>query len=237
MPGSPTTPGRTGARDIAPVRVAFRNENGVGTRNSSSFAAQWLAYAYPYRRFTVALASDGARLGADVDRYSFTAVDLHHLLPAGLPAHSHRTVERRTLSLAARLRHPVLLPTRPVPKRPHESRMQACTLLAIPAENAHRKGTDGKRISPRSFPEHRFEPLRFVTRQNGPSLLMVDVLHRFRRAADRARERGEGLNCGSDLSAHTAGEDAEAARCRPAAERWSAQLPRSVDLALTGRGQ
>jgi hypothetical protein len=27
-------------------------------------------------------------LGADVDRYSFIAVDLHHLLLAGLPAHS-----------------------------------------------------------------------------------------------------------------------------------------------------
>jgi hypothetical protein len=28
-----------------------------------------------------------ARLRADVDRYSFIAVDLHHLLLAGLPAH------------------------------------------------------------------------------------------------------------------------------------------------------
>ena len=28
-----------------------------------------------------------ARLGADVVRYSFIAVDLHHLLLAGLPAH------------------------------------------------------------------------------------------------------------------------------------------------------
>jgi hypothetical protein len=96
MPGSPTTPGRTGARDIAPVRVAFRHENSVGTRDSSSFAAQWLAYAHPYRRFTPALTDDGARLGADVDRYSFTVVDLHHLLPAGLPAHSQLTVDRRT---------------------------------------------------------------------------------------------------------------------------------------------
>jgi hypothetical protein len=89
MPGSPTTPGRTGARASAPVRVAFRHENSVGTRDNSSFAAQWLAYAHPYRRFTPALTDDGARLGADVDRYSFIVVDLHHLLPAGLPAHSH----------------------------------------------------------------------------------------------------------------------------------------------------
>jgi hypothetical protein len=94
MPGSPTTPGRAGTRADAPAHVAFRHENSVGTRDSSSFAAQWLAYAHPYRRFTAALAGDGARLGAGVDRYSFTVVDLHHLLPAGLPAHSHRTVER-----------------------------------------------------------------------------------------------------------------------------------------------
>ncbi len=33
------------------------------------------------------LADANARLGADVDRYSFIVVDLHHLLLAGLPAH------------------------------------------------------------------------------------------------------------------------------------------------------
>ena len=76
--------------------------------------------------------------------------------------------------------------------------------LAIPTENAPRKGTDGKRISPSTFPEHRFGPLRFVPRQSGPSLLVVDGLRAsfsrkngelrgFRRATDRARERGEGL--------------------------------------------
>jgi hypothetical protein len=96
MPGSPTTPGRAGTRADAPVRVAFRHENSVGTRDSSSFAAQWLACALPYRRFTPALAGDGARLGAGADRYSFIVVDLHHLLPAGLPAHSQLSVDRRT---------------------------------------------------------------------------------------------------------------------------------------------
>ena len=40
-----------------------------------------------YRRFAAALAGSSARLGADADRYSFIAVDLHHLLLAGLPAH------------------------------------------------------------------------------------------------------------------------------------------------------
>ena len=46
-----------------------------------------VAYAYPCRRFASALAGSDARLGASVDRYPFTAVDFHHLLPAGLPAH------------------------------------------------------------------------------------------------------------------------------------------------------
>ena len=85
MPGSRTTPGRPGARDGAPGRIAFRRVNGVGPRDKT-FAAQWLAYAHPYRRFAPALAGNDARLGADVGRYSFIAVDFHHLLLAGLPA-------------------------------------------------------------------------------------------------------------------------------------------------------
>jgi len=40
----------------------------------------------PCRRFAGALAGVCARLGADVDRYSFTVRDLHPLLLAGLPA-------------------------------------------------------------------------------------------------------------------------------------------------------
>src|SRR6202043_62690 len=42
----------------------------------------------PCRRFADVLADACARLGADVDRYSFIAVDFHHILLAGLPAHS-----------------------------------------------------------------------------------------------------------------------------------------------------
>jgi len=49
-----------------------------------AFAAQWLACVLPYRRFACTLADADARLGADADRYSFTVVDLHHLLLAGL---------------------------------------------------------------------------------------------------------------------------------------------------------
>jgi hypothetical protein len=46
--------------------------------------AQWLAYAFPYQRFAVALADDRARLRVDADRYSFIVSDLHRLLLAGL---------------------------------------------------------------------------------------------------------------------------------------------------------
>src|SRR6266487_2412002 len=86
MPGSSTTPGRSDLAMVRPKRVAFRTRNGVGTRGLA-FAAQWLAYALPYRPFVAVLADANARLGADVDRYSFIVVDLHHPLLAGLPAH------------------------------------------------------------------------------------------------------------------------------------------------------
>jgi hypothetical protein len=55
----------------------------VSTRYYLVFAAQWLAYAFPCRRFAGTLAGANARLGAGVGRYSFTVVDLHHLLSAG----------------------------------------------------------------------------------------------------------------------------------------------------------
>ena len=45
MPVSKTTPGRLGARVIAPIRVAFRQRNDVGSQDEGTFAAQWLAYA------------------------------------------------------------------------------------------------------------------------------------------------------------------------------------------------
>ena len=55
-----------------------------------SFVAQWLAYTLPCQRFADILTDACARLGADVVRYSFIVVDFHHLLLAGLPAHSGR---------------------------------------------------------------------------------------------------------------------------------------------------
>ena len=87
MPGSSTTPGRPSTRDSVLGCVAFRPYNGVGARDDNSFAAQWLAYAIPYRRFAAGLAASDARLGADAVRYSFIVSDFHRLLLAGLPAH------------------------------------------------------------------------------------------------------------------------------------------------------
>jgi hypothetical protein len=87
MPGSLTTPGRPSARVGALGYVAFHYTDSVGTRDNFPIAAQWLACTFPCRRFANILANIRARLEADVVRYSFIAVDLHHLLLAGLPAH------------------------------------------------------------------------------------------------------------------------------------------------------
>jgi len=62
-----------------------------------------LAYALPYRRFAAVLTDCDARLGADMDRYSFIASDLHRLLVTGLPAHCERFC---TSSLEAHKRVP-----------------------------------------------------------------------------------------------------------------------------------
>lgn len=68
MPGSATTPGRPSTCDSVLVRIAFRLANNVGTRNHKYFAAQWLAYALPYRRFADTFTDANARLGAGVGR-------------------------------------------------------------------------------------------------------------------------------------------------------------------------
>jgi hypothetical protein len=73
--------------------------------------------------------------------------------------------------------------------------------LAIPTPAAPRRGIGGKRISPSTFPEHRFGRLRFVYRGGGkPSLLVVDGLRArggkrggFSKAGKRAQASGRGL--------------------------------------------
>jgi len=84
MPGSTTPPGPRYACDGAQRGVAFHGMERVGTQDKNYFVARWLACAYPCRRFGHVLTGVTARLGANADRYSFIAVDLHHLLHAGL---------------------------------------------------------------------------------------------------------------------------------------------------------
>jgi hypothetical protein len=61
----------------------------------------------PCRRFADTLTDACARLGDDVVRYTFIAVDLHHLLLAGLPAHLCKNAKRSPLSKFRPSRSPV----------------------------------------------------------------------------------------------------------------------------------
>jgi hypothetical protein len=115
--------------------------------------------------------------------------------------------------------------------------------LAIPTENAPRKGTNGRRISPSTFPEHRLGPLRFVPRQSGPSLLVVDGLRAshsrqtgqlrgFRRATDRARRSGQGLTTVVMFLLVPQVRLRKRLDVAGAAERWSAALPALIEQQL-----
>lgn len=112
--------------------------------------------------------------------------------------------------------------------------------LAIPTENAPRKGTDGKRISPRTFPEHRLGSLRFVPRRNGPSLLVAEGLRAsfsrksgslrgFRKATDRARKTGRGLTTVVMFVLVPQVKLAKRLDVARAAEQWSGRLPAVID--------
>jgi hypothetical protein len=115
--------------------------------------------------------------------------------------------------------------------------------LAIPTENAPRKGTDGRRISPGTFPEHRFGPLRLVPRPSGPSLLVVDGLRAsfsrksgelrgFRRATGRARRSGQGLTTVVMFLLVPQVKLRKRLDIARAAERWSVQLPALIEQQL-----
>ena len=109
MPGSQTTPDPTGARNNAPADFAFRQVNNVGNRVDNGFAAQWLAYTLPYRRFADVLADACARIGGDVGCYSFIAVDFHHILlasPGALTCVTARSSLVPTLNLCRCLHEP-----------------------------------------------------------------------------------------------------------------------------------
>jgi Family of unknown function (DUF6441) len=115
--------------------------------------------------------------------------------------------------------------------------------LAIPTENAPRKGTDGKRIRPSTLPEHRFGPLRFVPRRNGPSLLVVGGLRAsfsrktgelrgFRRATDRARQSGQGLSTVVMFLLVPEVKLRNRLDVARGAERWSERLPALIEQQL-----
>jgi hypothetical protein len=115
--------------------------------------------------------------------------------------------------------------------------------LAIPTENAPRKGTDGKRIRPSTFPEHRFGPLRFVPRSIGPSLLVVEglrasfsrktgALRGFRRATNRARQGGQGVTTVVMFLLVPQVKLPKRLDVTRAAKRWSAQLPALIEQQL-----
>jgi Family of unknown function (DUF6441) len=115
--------------------------------------------------------------------------------------------------------------------------------LAIPTENAPRKGTDGKRISPSTFPELRFGPLRLVPRQSSPSLLVVNGLRAsysrqtgelrgFRRATERARRSRQGLTTVVMFLLVPQVKLSKRLDVARAAERWSTQLPALIERQL-----
>jgi hypothetical protein len=112
--------------------------------------------------------------------------------------------------------------------------------LAIPTENAPRKGADGRRIRPSTFPEHRFGPLRFVPRSSGPSLLVVDGLRAsfsrqtegFRRATERARRSGQGLTTVVMFLLVPQVKLRKRLNVARAAERWPGQLLALIEQQL-----
>ena len=67
MLGSQTARGRRSTRDDAPLRIAFRSLDSVGTPDGS-FAAQYPAYTHPYQRFAAPLAGHNAWRGASAAR-------------------------------------------------------------------------------------------------------------------------------------------------------------------------
>ena len=117
--------------------------------------------------------------------------------------------------------------------------------LAIPTPSAPKRGVGGKRINPSNFPEHRFGPLRFVYRQRGPSLLVVDGV-RVNATTGRVGRRAKG-------GAYTKTGRMKAGMAtvvmfilvpqvkmpkrldvKRAAERWVGRLPELIDRHMRG---
>ena len=88
MPGSSTTPGHTDTRAVVPIRIAFRQQNGVGARNEGlSRLNDWPMHtpadASPAPSRVPAHGSGPMRFATPSSWRTFTA----YSLPV-LPAHS-----------------------------------------------------------------------------------------------------------------------------------------------------
>jgi hypothetical protein len=132
--------------------------------------------------------------------------------------------------------HPCFRPGRGDPE-------QARALSCDPDRERTEEGTDGRRIKPSTFPEHRLGPLRFVPRPSGPSLLVVDGLRAsfsrqtgqlrgFRRATDRVRRSGQGLTTVVMFLLVPQVKLPKRLDVARAAERWSTQLPALIEQQL-----
>ena len=113
--------------------------------------------------------------------------------------------------------------------------------LAIPTENAPRKGTDGRRISPSTVPgpSDSCPDQRTVAAGGGWLARLIQPangeLRGFRRATDRARRGGQGLTTVVMFLLVPQVKLSKRLDVARAAERWSAQLPALIEQQL-GRG-
>ena len=85
MPVSLTTPDWAGARNNAPVHVAFHAFEHVGARDFNFSRLDGWPMRSPVNASPVSSRISTHELGASAVRYTFTARDLHSLLLAGLP--------------------------------------------------------------------------------------------------------------------------------------------------------
>ncbi len=123
--------------------------------------------------------------------------------------------------------------------------------LAVPTENAPKRGQNRKRISPANWPEHRFGPLRFVYRRPPlPSLLVVDdvrasfsrktgKLRGFKRASKTALRTGRGLTTVVMFWLYPRVVLRKRVPLRETVERWRKRAPRLVaaEIAKAARGR
>jgi hypothetical protein len=105
------------------------NPTEIMRRNTPAAIPTYASYALRCRRFVPVLTDRNARLGADVGRYSFIAVDLHHLLLAGLPAHAQHNPGVGWVGLGSQAAHDKLPHSAPL----HAGYACACRSLATAA--------------------------------------------------------------------------------------------------------